>query len=257
MRAPWHIRAWATGASLAINGALALGVMQMAPTMATVAQDETAMLISLGDPSVADTDNATSPDARPAPEPKQEPDEAPSPPSPIEPPVKTRVTPPAPDPWTSAPQPPRPPAPASAAAEADARPASTSAAPAATPAAAKAMVATAAKPPAGSDKADSVQAHAGSSTSYIARVRALLESNKAYPKAARMRKQQGVARVVFTIDRSGHVLDCRLADPTGHPLLDQEALAMVARSDPFPAPPHTIKGDRIELDAPVEFSLAR
>lgn len=53
MRAPWHIRAWATGASLAINGALALCVMQMAPTMATVAQDEEAMLISLGR-SVAD-----------------------------------------------------------------------------------------------------------------------------------------------------------------------------------------------------------
>lgn len=149
----------------------------------------------------------------------------------------------------------KPSAPTAAPADADAR--SASAAPAATPAAAKAMAATAAKPPAGSEKADSVQAHAGSSTSYIARVRAWLESNKAYPKAARMRKQEGVARVVFVIDRSGHVLDCRLAGPTGHPLLDQEVLAMVARSDPFPAPPHTIKGDRIEMEAPVEFSLAR
>lgn len=255
MRTPWHVRAWATGASLAINGALALGVMQMAPTMATVAQDETAMLISLGDPSLTDVDNAASPDAKPAPEPEQEPEKAPAPPSPIEPPVKTRITPPAPDAWLSAPAPPRPPAPSSAASETEAR--SASAAPAATAAAAKAMTATAAKPPAGSDKAESVQAHAGSSNGYIARVRALLESKKAYPKAARMRKQQGVARVVFVIDRSGHVLDCRLAGPTGHPLLDQEALAMVARSDPFPAPPHTIKGDRIELDAPVEFSLAR
>jgi protein TonB len=119
------------------------------------------------------------------------------------------------------------------------------------------MVATAAKPPAGAANADSIQAHAGSSNSYVARVRAWLESNKAYPKAARMRKQQGAARVVFVIDRAGHVLDCRLVGPTGHALLDQEALAMVARSDPFPAPPHTIKGERIELDAPVEFSLER
>jgi protein TonB len=119
------------------------------------------------------------------------------------------------------------------------------------------MVATAAKPPAGSANADAIQAHAGSSNSYVARVRAWLESNKAYPKAARMRKQQGVARVVFVIDRAGHVLDCRLVGPTGHALLDQEAMAMVARSDPFPAPPHTIKGQRIELDAPVEFLLER
>lgn len=256
MQAPWHIRAWATGASLAINGALVLGVMNMQPGMATVAQEEVAMLVSLGDPSLTDADNATSPEARPAPEPEQAPEKVPSPTPPaIEPPVKTRVAPPTPDAWMSAAQPPRPPAPASAASEADTRPAST--APAATAMAAKAMTATAAKPPAGSANADTVQAHAGSSNSYIARVRAWLESNKAYPKAARMRKQQGVARVVFVIDRAGHVLDCRLVGPTGHALLDQEALAMVARSDPFPAPPHTVKGERIELDAPVEFSLAR
>lgn len=251
MRAPWHIRAWATGASLAINGALALGVMHMAPTLSTVAQDETAILVSLGDPSQPDTDNATSPDSKPA----SEPEGARPAPSPVAPPEKVRVTPPTPDAWTVAAPPAKPTPPTTSTAEADARSASST--PAAAPAAAKAMAVTAAKPPAGSDRADSVQAHAGSSNSYIALVRALLESNKAYPRAARMRKQQGVARVVFVIDRSGHLLDCRLTALTGHPLLDQEALAMVARSDPFPPPPHTIRGERIELDAPVEFSLAR
>lgn len=258
MRTPWHIRAWATGASLMVNGALVLGVMHMNPGTSLKAMEETAMLVSLGDPSVTAADNASSPDARPAPEPPEEPaEETPPPPSPVEPPVKARITPPRPDGYLTAAAPPRPPAPSAPPSDAPPRPAAASAAPAATAMAAKAMIATAAKPPAGSANADSIQAHAGSSTSYAARVRAWLESNKTYPKAARMRRQQGVARLVFVIDRGGHVLDCRLVTPSGHALLDQEAMAMVARSDPFPAPPHTVKGDRIELDAPVEFFLER
>jgi protein TonB len=256
MRTPWQVRAWATGASLALNGALVLGVMVMNPGTRMAVMEETAMLVSLGDPSLADTDNATSPDAKPAPEPPEDPADKPPPPSPVEPPVKTRITPPAPDGYAAPATPPRPPAPSAPESNAPARPAA-SAAPAATAMAAKAMSATAARPPAGRTDADSIQAHAGSSTSYAARVRAWLESNKTYPKAARMRKQQGVAKVVFVIDRSGHVLESRLVGPSGYSLLDQEAMAMVARSDPFPAPPHTIKGDRIELDAPVEFSLER
>lgn len=256
MGAPWQVRAWATGASLALNGALVLGVMQMNPGTRLAVMEDTAMLVSLGDPSVTATDNATSPDAKPAPEPQEEPAETPPPPSPVEPPVKTRVTPPRVDGYAAQVAPPRPPTTSTSESEAPPRPAA-SAAPAATAMAAKAMTATAAKPPAGSANADSIQAHAGSSTSYTARVRAWLESNKTYPKAARMRKQQGVARVVFIIDRSGRVLECRLIGPSGHALLDQEVMAMVARSDPFPAPPHTVKGDRIELDAPVEFSLER
>lgn len=256
MRTPWQVRAWATGASLIVNGALVLGVMHMNPGATMSVMEETAMLVSLGDPSLTAADNATSPDAEPAPAPPEEPaEETPPPPSPVEPLIKTRVTLPRPDGYLTAAAPPRPPPSTTAPSEAPPRPAA-AAAPAATAMAVKAMTATAAKPPAGSASADSIQAHAGSSTSYAARVRAWLESNKTYPKAARMRKQQGVARLVFVIDRAGHVLDCRLVTPSGHALLDQEAMAMVVRSDPFPAPPHTVKGDRIELDAPVEFSLA-
>lgn len=255
MRTPWHIRAWATGTSLAINGVLVLGAaLQMAPKMSTIVQEETAMLISLGDPSLDRFDNAASPEAKPAPTPESKPQETPKPPSPVEPPVKSRPVAALAEAWTApAAAPPKPAAPSESRAE-TAAPAS---APAASAMAAKAMTATAAKPPAGRADADSIQAHAGSSNSYAARVRAWLESNKTYPKAARMRKQQGVVRVAFVIDREGHVLDCRLVTPTGHALLDQEALAMVRRSDPFPTPPHTIKGERIAMDAPVEFSLNR
>lgn len=241
------------GASLGINGALALGVMTM-HVGAMPPMEDTSMLVSLGDPALQSTDNATSPEAKPTPTPETD-AAPPPPPSPVQAKPRPVISPP--DNYLPQAAAPRPPSSSTSSTETPARAlAAASSAPAA-PVGAKAMVATAAKPPAGSPGADSLQAHAGSSNSYAARVRSWLESNKTYPKAARMRKQQGTARLVFILDRAGHVLDCRLVGPTGHALLDQEALAMVARSDPFPAAPHTIKGDRIELDAPVEFSLNR
>ncbi len=254
MRTPWHIRAWATGASLAINGALALGVMTMnAAPAALTTMDDDALLISLGDPALTTPDNATSPQADPTPERSVAPPPPPIAPAPA--PVKPRPVSDLPDNFLAA-APPRPPQPAQSPAQ-DPNPPPRLAAASAESAGAKAMAATAARPPAGTPDADSLQAHPGSSNSYAARVRAWLESHKTYPQAARARKQQGVARLTFVIDRSGRVLDCRLTGSAGAPLLDKEALAMVARADPFPAPPHTVKGDRIELEAPVEFSLAR
>ena len=59
MRTPWQVRAWATGASLAFNGALVLGVMQMNTGTRMAVMEETALLVSLGDPSLTDTHNAT------------------------------------------------------------------------------------------------------------------------------------------------------------------------------------------------------
>lgn len=251
MKTPWHVRAWATGASLVINGALGLAVVQWEQRPVLAPMDDAAMLISLGDPALQSVNNATSPDAAPAPTPETEP----APPQPAQPEKPApKPLPPRPDGWltTAAPKsaPPSPTPPSEAP-----RQAAPAAAQAAVPAAARAMEASAAKPPAGQRDADSVQAHAGTSTAYAARVRAWLEAHKTYPKAARMRKQQGTAQVTFVLDRAGHVLDCRLTGPTGHALLDAEVRAMVARADPFPAPPHTLKGDRIEMDAPVEFSL--
>lgn len=250
MQTPWHIRAWAVGASLVINGALITGALYMHPSPPMPAMEETGMLVSLGDPGQSTPENATSPDNQPTPPPEQRQQALPSPAE-----IKPRDMRSAPDGYVAQAAASQPaPRPAQPQTQPTPGPVSREALP---PVGAKAMVATATRPPAGSANADSVQAHAGSSTSYAARVRAWLESNKTYPKAARLRRQQGVARLIFVLDRSGRVLDCRLVSPSGHALLDQEAMAMVARSAPFPAPPHTIKGDRIELDAPVEFSLER
>src|SRR5262245_16106806 len=71
---------------------------------------------------------------------------------------------------------------------------------------------------------------------------ALLERNKRYPEAAQSRHQQGTAQVFFSLDRQGHVIDSRVVRSPGASSLDEEALALLRRAQPFPPPPRNCPG---------------
>src|SRR6266511_2632071 len=66
---------------------------------------------------------------------------------------------------------------------------------------------------------------------------ALLERNKRYPESAQSRRQEGVAQVFFSLDRQGRVIDSRVVRSSGASALDDEALALLRRAQPFPPPP--------------------
>jgi protein TonB len=84
---------------------------------------------------------------------------------------------------------------------------------------------------------------------------ALLERNKRYPEAAQSRHQQGVAQVFFSIDRQGRVINSRLVRSSGASALDDEALALLRRAEPFPPPPPELPGARVDLSVPIRFNL--
>src|SRR5262249_30898294 len=84
---------------------------------------------------------------------------------------------------------------------------------------------------------------------------ALLERNKRYPEAAQSRHQQGVAQVFFSIDRQGLVINSRLVRSSGASALDDEALALLRRAEPFPPPPPELPGARVDLTGPIRFNL--
>ncbi|MBA5638561.1 TonB family protein [Duganella sp. LX20W] len=65
------------------------------------------------------------------------------------------------------------------------------------------------------------------------RARATCEKPK-YPEAARRREQQGTVTMKFLIGVDGSVLDAKIAQSSGFPLLDEAALAGVAKC-PFEA----------------------
>ncbi|KQM22177.1 TonB family protein [Novosphingobium sp. Leaf2] len=90
--------------------------------------------------------------------------------------------------------------------------------------------------------------------SWEARVVARLESLKRFPPAARSRRDQGVATVRFRVNRQGGLLSSSLEGSSGSRLLDLEALATVARAQPYPPIPAG-RPDEIEVVVPIEFFL--
>ncbi len=82
-----------------------------------------------------------------------------------------------------------------------------------------------------------------------------LEQFKRYPRSARLRRQQGVVYLRFTMDRRGKVLSARIDRSSGFDVLDKEALALVHRAQPLPPPPPAVPGDPIRLVVPVQFAL--
>jgi protein TonB len=86
-------------------------------------------------------------------------------------------------------------------------------------------------------------------------IAALLERNKRYPPAAQARGERGIAQVVFSLDRQGRLLDSRVLRSSGAAALDEEALALLHRAQPFPAPPAELGGAHVDLTVPIRFNL--
>lgn len=203
-------------------------------------------------PAVTPSEAAPTPPAVEAPPPPPEPVEEPTPepePVPVPKPRERPVLKPLPvRPKAEVAMPRADAAPSRPREQAEARPpASESSAP---PAAAQVSDRTAA-PAVGASAAQT----SSSVQTWQSRLFAHLERHKRYPSRARRLRQEGVPMVRFAMDREGRLLSVRLEHPCGVDSLDEEALALVDRAQPFPPPPPEIKGDRVELVVPVDFSI--
>lgn len=83
---------------------------------------------------------------------------------------------------------------------------------------------------------------------------AAIERNKRYPDAARATRAQGIAQIAFALDRQGRVIETRLVRGSGAAALDEEALAIPRRAQPFPVPPQ-MAGERIVINMPIRFTV--
>ncbi len=96
--------------------------------------------------------------------------------------------------------------------------------------------------------------HASSSTetTWEALLLAHLEKHRRYPAAARARREQGIAHVMFRMNRQGQLLSASIARSSGSAALDRAALDTLRRAQPLPPIPAD-KPDPLELSVPVEF----
>ena len=87
------------------------------------------------------------------------------------------------------------------------------------------------------------------SPSWRGALQAHLNRYKRFPDGAK----PGLVRVAFAIDQQGRVLSASLVASSGDARLDAEALAMVRRSSPVPAPPTRAGSGLIRLAVPIRF----
>ena len=80
---------------------------------------------------------------------------------------------------------------------------------------------------------------------------AQIERHKRFPPGAA--GQSGVARVAFSIDRSGRLTEVRIAASSGSAALDEAALDLIRRSQPFPTPPAALPESDLTFLAPVRY----
>ena len=96
---------------------------------------------------------------------------------------------------------------------------------------------------------------AGAAGNYYAAVQAWLERHKRYPRRSRLRGEEGRIVLRIEVTRAGRVADFAIEQGSGHARLDEAAGRMVERAQPLPRMPSGMRGDRVELLVPVEFSL--
>jgi TonB family protein len=78
-----------------------------------------------------------------------------------------------------------------------------------------------------------------------------INRNTAFPVRGQCR--EGLVKVLFFIDRAGNLLASEIAESSKIPAFDVEALAIIKRAHPFPAPPKAVSGARVSLVVPVRF----
>ncbi|MFZ5629963.1 MAG: energy transducer TonB [Spirochaetota bacterium] len=90
-----------------------------------------------------------------------------------------------------------------------------------------------------------------------------IERQRYYPQRARQLRQEGQPVVRMVIDTMGNITHLAIENTSGVSLLDETALDIVRRAQPFPAPPAEYsevlrkRGDnRMIFRAPIRFTLA-
>jgi protein TonB len=79
--------------------------------------------------------------------------------------------------------------------------------------------------------------------------------HKQYPRIAQMRGWQGEAIVELQLDGNGKLKSKKIIQSSGYDALDKQALDMVEKAAPFPAPPEVLRGSSFSIKVPIPFKL--
>lgn len=89
------------------------------------------------------------------------------------------------------------------------------------------------------------------------RILAWLSQHRRYPPAARRARLEGVVEIVVVLLPDGRLVEQRIAQSSGHAVLDQAALELLRRASPVPAATfETGDAAQLELHLPIVYRLS-
>ena len=91
--------------------------------------------------------------------------------------------------------------------------------------------------------------------SYSSLLANAISKYKQYPKIAQMRGWQGTVIADLEIDTKGAVISIKIKKSSTYEVLDNEALEMIKKAYPFPAPPESLRGKNFNVLVPISFKL--
>jgi len=80
---------------------------------------------------------------------------------------------------------------------------------------------------------------------------AQIERYKRFPAGAQ--GHAGVVRVAFSIDETGRLISVRIAASSGSTILDDAAIDLIRRAQPFSPPPQGLKASELSFVAPIRY----
>ncbi len=110
---------------------------------------------------------------------------------------------------------------------------------------------------AGSGASDAVGTGAGGAArdDYFDALFARVVSTLEYPRRARLEGIEGTVVLRLRLDRDGRIDGMEVAESSGSPLLDRQAMRIVRRAAPFGSPPPSLADASLSFELPLEFAL--
>ncbi|MYC26208.1 MAG: energy transducer TonB [Gammaproteobacteria bacterium] len=96
-------------------------------------------------------------------------------------------------------------------------------------------------------------------SNYLKRVSARIHRFKRYPREARIAKQEGTVVMQLTLDSEGKVQDKNITSSSGIDLLDEAALQIITKADPFPKFPSALVkrvGTQLKFSTAINYKLS-
>ncbi|MFW3344190.1 energy transducer TonB [Aliarcobacter butzleri] len=92
-------------------------------------------------------------------------------------------------------------------------------------------------------------------TKYLAKVRATIEKNKIYPKAAKRLNQTGKVNVNFDILKNGEIRNVKVLGKSSFAKLDEASIELLIKISNFDEIPEELKKSVWNVTIPIEYSI--